>query len=480
MTQGKIPITVAHGDGIGPEIMEATLKVLRSANASIEIHEVEIGEKVYLSGHPTGIEAKTWDIIRNTEAFLKAPITTPQGGGFKSLNVTIRTTLGLYANIRPCISYHPFVATKHPEMNVVIVRENEEDLYSGIEYRQSPEMCESIKLISQPGSEKIIRYAFEYAKTNNRKKVTCFVKDNIMKLSDGLFHQVFKEVAQEYPDIENDHWIVDIGAAKLADTPEIFDVLVMPNLYGDILSDVGAQIAGSVGLVGSANIGDHGAMFEAIHGSAPRRAGQNLANPSALILASVLMLIYIDQNECASEVHNAWLKTIEDGVHTYDIFSEGVSKEKVGTQEFADAVISRLGQKPEQLKAVSYQKKSGAITPAFKRKTIKTKRELVGVDVYFYSSASSEKFQKKMVDKNFGGFQLEMITNRGARIYPNGMPETFCVDQWRVRFRRADAPCSQGEIVELLSMLTKEKFDIIKTEHLYDFDSEPGYSSPKG
>lgn len=475
----KIPITIAKGDGIGPEIMKATLKILERAEAQIEIHEVEIGEKVYLRGHPTGIEDKTWDTIRQTKAFLKAPITTPQGGGFKSLNVTIRTTLGLYANIRPCVSYAPFVATKHPDMDIVIVRENEEDLYSGIEYRQSPEVCESIKLISEPGSEKIIRYAFEYAKTNNRKKVTCFVKDNIMKLSDGLFHKVFEEVAKEYPDIESDHWIVDIGAAKLADTPEVFDVVVMPNLYGDILSDVGAQIAGSVGLVGSANIGDHGAMFEAIHGSAPRRAVQNVANPSALILASVLMLIHIRQSDCAEKIHNAWLRVLEEGIHTYDIYKEGVSKEKVGTQEFAGAVIKRLGQKPSQLHPVSYKNK-GEKSSSFKRKKIETTRELVGADLFIYSSDPLDVFVSKITSESFGDYKIEMISNRGTRVYPNGMPETFCIDQWRIRFRPKEKICTQEGIAKLFSLVIDAGFDIIKTEHLYDFDGKPGYSSPKG
>ncbi|MCB1109728.1 MAG: NADP-dependent isocitrate dehydrogenase [Chlamydiia bacterium] len=475
----KVPVTVARGDGIGPEIMEATLKILEAARAQLEIHEVEIGEKVYLGGHPTGIEDKTWDTIRRTKAFLKAPITTPQGGGFKSLNVTIRTTLGLYSNVRPCVSYSPFVATKHPIMDVVIVRENEEDLYSGIEYRQSPEVCESIKLISQPGSEKIIRYAFEYAVQNGRKKVTCFVKDNIMKLSDGLFHQVFDEVSKDYPDIENDHWIVDIGAAKLADTPEAFDVIVMPNLYGDILSDVGAQIAGSVGLVGSANIGDHGAMFEAIHGSAPRRAGQNLANPSALILASVMMLVHIGQGETATAIHNGWLKTLEDGIHTYDIYKNAVSKEKVGTQEFAAAVIQRLGQAPSQLKAASYAGKKSALKP-FTRKTIQTKRVLVGIDIYLHSNETMENLQKELLSHNYGSYEIEMISNRGARVYPDGMPETFCIDQWRVRFRPKSGAAKQKDFLELFELLDSEGFDIIKTEHLYDFDGKPGYSSPKG
>src|SRR5436190_10183641 len=277
------PITVAYGDGIGPEIMNVTLDILNASGAKLDIQVIEIGEKVYKKGIAEGIEPTAWDSLLRTKVFLKAPITTPQGGGFKSLNVATRKTLGQYANVRPCVSYHPFVDTKHPGMDVVIVRENEEDLYAGIEYQLTPEVTSCIKLISRPGSEKIVRYAFEYARLHKRKKVTCFMKDNIMKMTDGLFHKVFDEIAGEYPDIQNESWIVDIGAAKMADTPEAFDVIVMPNLYGDILSDVAAQIAGSVGLAGSANIGEKCAMFEAIHGSAPRRAGQNLANPSGLL-----------------------------------------------------------------------------------------------------------------------------------------------------------------------------------------------------
>ena len=303
-----------------------------------------------------GIEPSSWESLRRTKVFLKAPITTPQGGGFKSLNVTVRKTLGMYANVRPCMSLHPYVATKHPLMDVVIVRENEEDVYGGIEHRQTNQVAQCLKLISRPGSKRIIRYAFEYARANKRKKVTCFTKDNIMKITDGLFHRTFTEIATEYPEIENEHWIVDIGAAKMADTPEAFDVIVMPNLYGDVLSDVAAQITGSVGLAGSANIGDHCSMFEAIHGSAPRRAGQNMANPSGLLHGAIMMLVHIGQADAAERVHNAWLLTIEEGVHTYDIFKEGTSRKKVGTKEFADAVIARLGEKPENLKPVEYDK----------------------------------------------------------------------------------------------------------------------------
>lgn len=478
MASKKSPIAIAKGDGIGPEIMQATLDILKESGASLELHEVEIGEKVYLKGCLTGLEPSVWETLRHTEAFLKAPITTPQGGGFKSLNVTIRTTLGLYANIRPSSAYSPFIQTKHPKMNLIIVRENEEDLYTGIEYRQTPDMFQSLKLISKPGTEKILRFAFDYAIKNGRKKVSCFTKDNIMKFTDGEFHKMYESIAKEYPQIENEHWIVDIGAAKLADTPEAFDVLVLPNLYGDILSDVAAQISGSVGLAASANIGDHGAMFEAIHGSAPRRAGQNIANPSGLILASVLMLIHLNQPESAARIHNAWLKTIEEGIHTYDIFKDGISRQKVGTKEFTQAIIARLDQKPHTLPTVTYQLSTKHTTQPLSHHKISTKRELVGVDVFMYSNASAIEFQKKLLEKSFEPFILKMITNRGARIYPHGQPETFCVDHWRCRFlAKNPSPSLQKEIALLQLQLTDGKFDIIKTEHLYNFDGKPGYSS---
>ncbi len=474
MSKTGIPIAVAYGDGIGPEIMEATLYILQQAGANLDFHPIEIGEKVYLSGHQTGIEDSSWEVIKKAKAFLKAPITTPQGGGFKSLNVTIRTTLGLYANIRPCVSYSPFVRTKHPKMDLVVIRENEEDLYTGIEYRQTPHVCQSLKIISREGSEKIIRYAFAYARQYGRKKVTCFTKDNIMKFSDGLFHQIFEEVAKEYPDIIHEHWIIDIGAAKLADTPEAFDVLVLPNLYGDILSDVAAQISGSVGLAGSANIGTSGAMFEAIHGSAPRRAGQNVANPSGLIQASILMLNYLGEIELAERIHNAWLKTLEEGFHTYDIFVEGKSKLLLGTQEFAQAVTKFLGEKPKVLSPISYETQAKIVSSCFSHQE-KVARELVGVDVYIYDPCSAAAFLKKIHLDSFA-LKLSLISNRGVQIWPEGHTETFCIEQWRCRFLE-NRKVSQKEIVDLLGYLIAQGYDVIKTENLYQIDGKPGYSS---
>jgi isocitrate dehydrogenase len=483
MASNLVPITVAHGDGIGPEIMAASLHILKEAGARIEIEAIEIGERVYLRGVNAGIEPSSWESLRRTKVFFKAPITTPQGGGFKSLNVTTRKTLGLYANVRPCVSYHPFIQTKHPGMDVVIVRENEEDLYAGIEHRQTDEVYQCLKLISRPGSEKIVRYAFEYARRNNRKKVTCFTKDNIMKFTDGLFHKVFDEIGAEYPEFEKEHWIVDIGAAKLADTPEAFDVIVMPNLYGDILSDVSAQIAGSVGLAGSANIGDQCAMFEAIHGSAPRRAGQNLANPSGLLHGGFLMLVHIGQPDVAEQAHNAWLRTIEDGIHTYDIYKEGVSKQKVGTKEFAEAVVARLGKKPEKLKEASYPK---APKQTVEHKIGATKRavkQLIGVDVFFqWNERNPTAFGKKLETFSGDGVKLTSLSNRGVKVYPGGFAETFCTDHWRAGFmaETENGPVSHAQIVKLLDRLQKEGLDFIKIENLYTFDGQKGFVASQG
>lgn len=474
-------ITVAKGDGIGPEIMDATLEIIFAAGAKLEIDQIEVGEKVYLAGNASGIASESWEIIRRNKIFLKAPITTPQGGGYKSLNVTTRKFLGLYSNVRPCMSLHPFVSTKHPVMDIVIVRENEEDLYAGIEHQQTDEVVQCLKLISRPGCEKIVRYAFEYAKQQNRKKVTCFTKDNIMKQTDGLFHQVFDEIAKEYPEIENEHWIIDIGAAKMADTPEAFDVIVMPNLYGDVLSDVAAQITGSVGLAGSANIGEECSMFEAIHGSAPRRAGQNVANPSGLLQGAIMMLNHIGQTEIAEKVQNAWLKTLEDGIHTYDIFKDGTSKQKVGTKEFAKAVIANLGQKPTILKPVSYANNSALNLPKYKRKPA-AKKELVGVDIFVHWNGSNpNELAGKMKKLEMNGVKLSMITNRGIKVWPDGFKETFCTDHWRCRFKPMEnSEINKSNIIELLKNALNEGIDAIKTENLYSFDGKAAYSLGQG
>lgn len=473
-------ITIAKGDGIGPEIMDATLNIIKASGAKVSFDEIEVGEKVYLSGNTSGISAEAWESIRRNKVFLKAPITTPQGGGYKSLNVTTRKMLGLYANVRPCKSYHPYIATKHPLMDIVIIRENEEDLYAGIEHQQTDEVVQCLKLVSRPGCEKIVRYAFEYAKQYGRKKVTCFTKDNIMKQTDGLFHQVFDEVGAEYPDIEKEHWIIDIGAAKMADTPEAFDVIVTLNLYGDVLSDVAAQIAGSVGLAGSANIGEECSMFEAIHGSAPRRAGQNVANPSGLLQGAIMMLNHIGENEAAEKIQNAWLKTIEDGIHTYDVYKEGISKEKVGTKEFADAIIARLGKKPVQLKEVRFENKTIDLKPYTRKKP--QAKELAGVDVFIHwPGLNPNEIGEKLSHIKTSNLHLNMISNRGIKVWPDGIKETFCTDHWRCRFKsKQGEPILQEEILQVMSQTLNSGLEVIKTENLYNFNGKPAYSLGQG
>ena len=474
------PVTVAYGDGIGPEIMRATLHILKEAGARLAIEVIEIGEKVYLGGNTAGIEPGAWESLRRTKVFLKAPITTPQGGGFKSLNVTTRKTLGLFANIRPCVAYHPFVRTKHPGMDIVIVRENEEDTYAGMEYRLSENVMECLKIITRPGSEKIVRYAFEYAIQHNRKKITCFTKDNIMKMTDGLFHKIFDEIGQEYPEIDKEHWIVDIGAAKMADTPEAFDVIVMPNLYGDILSDVAAQIAGSVGLAGSSNIGTQCAMFEAIHGSAPRRAGQNMANPSGLLLGAVLMLVHIGQHDVAERVHNAWLSTMEDGIHTYDVYTEGISKQKVGTKEFADAVVAHVGKEPQKLKAARYKAAPAKAHRGGESSRAEAKAKLDGIDVYVaWPSLAPNDLADVMQKANGGGLELTMIDNRGVKVWPGGMPETMCTESFRCRFT-GNNDVTQHATVALLGRVLEQGIDIVKTETLRSYDGQLGYTLAQG
>ncbi|CAN5623103.1 NADP-dependent isocitrate dehydrogenase [soil metagenome] len=481
-TDSATPVVVAEGDGIGPEITRATLRILEAAGASIEWHPVVIGQQAYEAGVATGVSDDAWDLLRRHRLLLKGPITTPQGGGYKSVNVTLRKSLGLFANVRETKSYGPYVQTRHDEMNLVIVRENEEDLYAGIEHRQTREVTQSLKLISRPGSERIVRFAFEYARAYGRRRVTCMTKDNIMKLTDGLFHKTFVAVAQEYPDIEADHLIIDIGAAKLADRPDTFDVIVTLNLYGDILSDIASQIAGSVGLGGSANVGDGVAMFEAVHGSAPDIAGQGIANPSGMLLAAVQLLVHVGQVEVAERIGNAWLRTLEDGCHTGDLYRAGSSIERVGTEGFADAVIDRIGTDPKHLAPVHYRHHDLRIELA---DPPQERKELRGIDVFLdWTEAGRDAgVLGQAVERAAGAvdWKLAMITNRGVKVYPDGFPETFRTDHWRCRFRpEGGAVTDFDAVLRLLGAVHGAGFDVVKTEGLYDFDGVPGYSLGQG
>ncbi|GAB4493805.1 MAG: NADP-dependent isocitrate dehydrogenase [Anaerolineales bacterium] len=478
--QTKQRIVVAPGDGIGPEITQAVIHVLQAAEAPLEYDFIEVGLAAYEKGHTSGVPTEAWQAIRRSKCMLKGPITTPQGKGLKSVNVTLRKTLNLFANIRPCKSYSPSVSSAHPGMNLVIIRENEEDLYAGIEHRQTPEVTQVLKLITRPGTENIVRYAFEYARAYERRKVTCMTKDNIMKLTDGLFHQVFEEIAAEYPDIRAEHQIIDIGAARLASSPELFDVIVTLNLYGDIISDIAAQLAGSIGFAASANIGHEFAMFEAVHGSAPDIAGKGVANPSGLLVAATQMLVHLGHGAVGERIKNAWLCVLEDGIHTPDIYREQLSAREVGTQEFADAVIERLGREPRVLRPVRYQNRPIQIqrTPQHS-----PARKLVGVDVFVYwdeAGRAPDILGKQLELAATEALPLTLVTNRGVKVYPEGLPETFCTDHWRCRFRTGGAGVEYAEVLALLQNLTAAGMEVIKTENLYTYDDQPGYSLGQG
>jgi isocitrate dehydrogenase len=481
-------ITVAEGDGIGPEITKAVLRILDAAGCGLEYDRISVGEKEYLRGENSGVSKDAWSVLRRNPLFLKGPITTPQGAGYKSVNVTLRKTLGLFANVRPCRSLHPYVRTQHPGMDVVVVRENEEDLYAGIEHRQTTDVYQCLKIVSIPGTEKIIRYAFDYALANGRKKVTCLVKDNIMKVTDGLFSDTFRRIGKEYPGLVQEVQIIDIGTARVATQPGRYDVVVTLNLYGDIISDVTAELSGSVGMAGSANVGDQVAMFEAIHGSAPDIAGLDVANPSGLLNAACMMLVHAGKGAEAERIQNAWLVALEDGLHTADIYREGASKVRVGTAAFADAVIERLGRTPRELVAA---KASGDPMPRYRYERPRPRRELCGVDVFVCDEVSSpDELAAKIRAAADGIAQLKLITNRGVKVWPEGFAETFCTDHWRCRFvgpavkihesKATYEVISPQKVIELLAALEENGIEVVKTENLYLFDGVRGFSLGQG
>ncbi|APC79530.1 isocitrate/isopropylmalate dehydrogenase family protein [Clostridium botulinum] len=331
----KYDITLIPGDGIGPEVTEAARKVIDAVGADINWHVVEAGEKV-LDKYKTPLPDYVLDSIKETKVALKGPVTTPVGKGFRSVNVTLRKSLNLYANIRPVKSYKG-IKSRYENVDLIIVRENTEDLYAGIEHMIGDDIAESIKVITKKASDRIVDYAFDIARKENRNKVTAVHKANIMKLSDGLFLNCAKEVASKNKDIDFEDVIVDAMAMKLVLNPEKYDVLVMPNLYGDILSDMAAGLVGGLGLLPGANIGYEGAVFEAAHGAAPDIAGKNKANPTACILSGAMMLNYIGENEKAKKIENAIEKVFVEGKYlTEDLGGSST------TEEFTKAIIENL------------------------------------------------------------------------------------------------------------------------------------------
>ena len=480
-SSGKKLVTLIPGDGIGPEVIQSARRIIEATGAAIEWDEREAGAKVFKRGLPSGVPQDTIESIRKTRVVLKGPLETPVGYGEKSANVTLRKLFETYGNIRP-VREMPGVPTPYNGrgIDLVVVRENIEDLYAGIEYMQTPGVAEGLKLISRKGCEKIVRLAFEFARSEGRRRVHCATKSNIMKLTEGMLKRTFEEISKEYPDIEASHIIIDNCAHQLVKKPEQFEVIVTTNMNGDIISDLSSALVGGLGFAPSANIGNEVAIFEAVHGSAPKYAGKNVINPTAVILSAVMMLRHLGEFEAADQVENAVLVTLEEGrVRTGDVvgYDQGTS-----TTTYTDMIISNLGHKsarwrvrqhrPLQLPRVS--SRPDLLTPK--------KRRVVGVDVFLESPQDPEQlgpaFEKIASETPF---RLKLISNRGTKVYPAMGAITDCVDHWRCRFvsDRGEQSVSDEQVLNLLQRISAH-YTWVHVEKLLEIDGALGFTKDQG
>ncbi len=462
-------VVLIKGDGIGPEISDAVVEIFEAAQVPIKWVEHQAGLNT-IEKHPTGIPAETLAAIEKYQVALKGPTTTPIGTGHKSVNVTLRTTLELFANVRPAKSL-PGVRTRFDNIDLIIVRENIEDTYSGIEHHQTACVAQGLKLITRPGSIRIAKYAFEMAKKYGRKKVVAVHKANIHKITDGLFLKCFYEVASEYPDIQSSDIIVDNACMQLVSNPERFDVMVLPNLYGDIVSDLCAGLVGGLGVAPGGNIGENSAIFESVHGSAPDIAGKGIANPTALLLSSFQMLQHLGLHKTKLRIESALIQTLKDGIKTGDLGG------KSNTKEFTKAIISNLEPvlEDEFKDPVPLRIKSGML------KTYKEVEEYChGVDV-FVENPKGLPTMPEQVDN----LKLKMISNRGTKVYPGVMPKIWLVDHHRCRYVATDANgnymnIGDEEIFDLIREISAAGIKWMHIEKLQLFDGELGYSKAQG
>lgn len=471
-------VTLIKGDGIGPEVIDATVRVVEATGVKIEWEVCEAGAEVFKKGLATGIPQETIDSILRTKVALKGPLETPIGYGEKSANVTLRALFETYANTRP-VQNIPGIRTPFSDRKIdfVVVRENLEDLYAGIEYLQTPTVAEGLKLITRKGSEKIIRFAFELARAEGRKKVHCATKANILKLTEGLFKRVFEEISSDYPDIEAQHIIIDNCAHQLVLHPEIFDVIVTTNLQGDIISDLASGLTGGLGIAPSANIGDHTALFEAVHGSAPKYAGKNTINPTAVLLSAVLMLRHLKEFEAAHAIEQSLLYTF--GVEKS--FTQDLDKASpLSTRAFTDRIICNLGYETDFWTRRLYKPLE---LPKIKEPTDTISRKTVGVDVYIESTLSSEALGKNLEDIALPSpFYLQMISNRSVQVYPaiEGI-KVETVDHWRARFFIKDgASFSENEDILSLIETIGQTHRWMHIEKLYEFNGDPSFTKAQG
>jgi isocitrate dehydrogenase len=480
-------IAVAKGDGIGPEIMDAVISVFVANKVPLEYEVVEMGKWVFDKGFSNGMTPDAQKTIEQLGILFKGPMETPKGKGVKSVNVTARKTWNTYANKRVFQTLHGvdtvFSKAGIP-IDITIVRENIEDTYGGIEHMLTHDVALSRRFITRPGSMQVIRYAFEMARQKEARRITCGHKANIMKITDGLFLDVFYEVAKEYPDLKADDVIVDDLCMKLVTRPDLFDVVVLTNLQGDIVSDLCAGLVGGLGFAPSANIGDHICIFEAVHGTAPDIMGKNIANPTALLLSGLAMLRHLGLMENAATIENALLYTLENGVRTGDFGDKSIPA--LNTTEFAQAIINNFGKLPQHGAKPSWPNKPATptdfkllINPMMISKEIE-EEQIVGVDLFIESNEQPEIIAKKCQRHAGVKFKLVNISNRGTQVWPTGSVYTNLVNQYNARFETLDGePLNQQDVIGLYVSLSGN-FKVCSLELLNMWGNKKAYSSAQG
>lgn len=478
---GRKLVTVIPGDGVGPECVAAARRIVDATGVPIEWEECQAGASIFSQGLPSGVPQETIDSISRTRVVLKGPLMTPVGFGEKSANVTLRKLFETYANIRP-VRELPGVKTPYSGrgIDLVMVRENVEDLYAGIEHMQTPGVAQCLKLISRKGCEKIVRLAFEFARSEGRKSVACATKSNIMKLTEGLLKRTFEEIAPEYPDIESWHVIVDNCAHQLVKRPEQFDVIVTTNMNGDILSDLTSALVGGLGFAPSSNIGSDVAIFEAVHGSAPKYAGKNVINPTALILSAVMMLRHLAEFEAADAIENSVLVTLEDAkVRTGDVVGYNSC---TSTTDYTDEIIANLGRKPQN---VHTRERKPIVMPVVSKSPVLVRpasRRVTGVDIFIESDQLPSEIGPVAEQLAEGtSFRLKILASRGTKVYPVVGAITDCVDQYRCRYMLRDAK-GEATDVQILDLVQRvsTKYRWAHIEKLQEFDGVAAYTKAQG
>ncbi len=478
---GKKLVTLIPGDGIGPEVVDATVRIIEATGAQIEWEERHAGERIFLEGLPSGVPQDTIDSIRKTRVVLKGPLGTPVGYGEKSANVTLRKLFETYGNIRPAREY-PGVRTPYSGrgIDLVVVRENVEDLYAGIEYMLTPGVAQGLKLISRKGTEKIVRLAFELARAEGRESVVALSKANIMKMTEGMMKSVFEEIAPEYDDIESWHVIVDNAAHQLVKLPEQYSVLVTTNMNGDILSDLSSALIGGLGFAPSANIGNEVFIAEAVHGSAPKYAGKNVINPTAMILSGVMMLRHLGEFEAAALMENAVIATLEEGkAMTRDVVGD---EKQAGTIGYTDEIIKNLGKTPKEWKVREYRPITLPQLPPDPDYVKVTTRQVCGVDIFLESNSDKVTLGQGLETLAEGReVYLKMVDSRGTKVYPPNDVLTDVVDAWRARFMLRDdaGELRDAQILDLLQAVGQEH-SWVHVEKLQRFDGEDGFTKAQG